>query len=73
MFAGETTRRLLARYEAAELITLCGWCLRVELDNAWHLAPRMAFAAIDTRYTISHSICPTCDVAQRRPAAPALL
>jgi hypothetical protein len=73
VFAGEITQRLLARYEAGELIALCGWCLKVELDGEWHLAPRVAFAAMDTRYTISHSICPACDVAQGRPAAPVLL
>lgn len=63
MFAGEVTRRMLATYEAGNFITLCGWCKRVEIDNAWHPTPLMALAAIDDSYSITHSICPACDVA----------
>ena len=52
--------RIFATYEAGDLITACAWCNRVEIDGDWHLAPHSALAAIDERYTLSHSICPTC-------------
>jgi hypothetical protein len=32
----------------------------VEIDGQWRLAPRAALTAIDTNYTLSHSICPEC-------------
>ena len=60
--AGEVTRRILATYEAGELITICAWCRRVEIDGEWLLAPRAALTAIDALYTLSHSICPECAV-----------
>jgi hypothetical protein len=66
VFAGEVTSRMLATYEAGGLLTLCGWCKRVEIDSEWHLTPRMALAAIDDSYSITHSICPACDVAASR-------
>ena len=60
MFANEATRRILTAYEVGELVTMCGWCRRVELDGEWVLAPHAALSAIDTRCTLSHSICPRC-------------
>ena len=60
MGADETTRRMLATYEAGELLTVCAWCRRVEIDGEWVLAPRAALTAIDTPYALSHSICPEC-------------
>ena len=67
MVAGEVTKRILADYEAGDLITICAWCWRVEVDGEWVLAPREALTAIDSRYTLSHSICPEC--AAHPPAA----
>lgn len=69
MVADEVTRGILAAYERGELITMCAWCRRVEIDGEWLLAPRAALAAIDSRYTLSHSICPACAVvpATRHP------
>jgi hypothetical protein len=58
--AGEVTRQVLAAYEAGDLITMCAWCRRVEIDAEWVLAPRAALTAIDALYTMSHSICPEC-------------
>ena len=71
MAAGEVTRRILAAYEAGDLITMCAWCQRVEIDGKWVLAPRAALAAIDAPNTLSHSICPGCAVvgAGQRPAS----
>jgi hypothetical protein len=61
MVPDEVTRRVLARYEAAELITACAWCLRVDFDEAgWTLVPRAALAAIDQQHTVTHTICPAC-------------
>jgi hypothetical protein len=58
--AGEVTRRILSAYEAGDLVTMCAWCRRVEIDGEWLLAPRAALTAIDAVYTLSHSICPEC-------------
>lgn len=62
MFANEVTKRILATYEAGELVVVCAWCRRVGIDGEWHLTPRAALTAIDTSFTLSHSICPECDV-----------
>jgi hypothetical protein len=61
--AGEVTRHILATYEAGDMITMCAWCRRVEIDGEWPLAPRAALTAIDASYVLSHSICPGCAVA----------
>lgn len=68
MIAGEVTRRILATYEAGELITMCAWCRRVELNGEWVPAPHTALAAIEAEYTLSHSICPDC-ADERQPDA----
>jgi hypothetical protein len=60
MFANEAMRRIFTAYEVGDLITMCGWCRRVELGDEWVLAPRAALGAIDARCTLSHSICPRC-------------
>jgi hypothetical protein len=66
---GDATRRILQAYEAGELITRCAWCERVEIDGDWYQAPRAALTAIDSRHTLSHSICPTCALEQPSMAA----
>ena len=48
----------MATYEAGNMVTMCAWCERVELDGEWVLAPRAAITAIDAQFTLSHSICP---------------
>jgi hypothetical protein len=63
-------RRILAAYEAGDLISTCAWCERIELDGEWVVAPRAALSAIDPRFTLSHSICPRC-AAGHRPASSA--
>ena len=60
MVADEVARRILVTYEAGDLITMCAWCRRVEIDGDWVLAPRAALTAIDAKYTLSHSIRPAC-------------
>jgi hypothetical protein len=66
MAPDEVTRRILARYEAADMITVCAWCLRTTFGEEWPLMPRGALAAIDQQHSLTHSICPSC----ARPAAP---
>ena len=56
----EVTRRVLARYEAGDLVTTCAWCERVDFDGEWLLVPRAALVAIDYRYSLTHGICPSC-------------
>jgi hypothetical protein len=63
--AGEVMRRILAAYEAGDLISTCAWCERIELDGKWVMAPHAAMSAIDSRFTLSHSICPRCAAADR--------
>ena len=65
----EVTRRILARYEAAELITSCAWCRRVTFDGEWPLVPRAALAAIDMQNSLTHSICPSCAAPLARSTA----
>lgn len=60
---GAVMRHILATYEAGDLISICAWCGRVAIGGEWVLAPRAAISAIDSRYTLSHSICPQCAVA----------
>ena len=60
MVPSEVANRIFATYEAGDLITACAWCSRVEIDGEWQLAPHSALAAIEERYTLSHSICPVC-------------
>ena len=68
MVANDVTRRILATYEAGNLVTMCAWCQRVEIDGEWVLAPRAAITAIDAQFTLSHSICPECTA--ERPLDP---
>jgi ribosomal protein L32 len=58
--ASDVTKRILSSYEAGDLITMCAWCRRVEFDGEWLIAPHVALTAIDSRYTLSHTICPDC-------------
>ena len=69
MGADEVTRRVLAIYEAGDMVTMCAWCHRVEIDGEWALAPRAALTAIDAEYSLSHSICPACAASDRQPTA----
>jgi hypothetical protein len=69
MGADEVTRRILATYEAGDMVTMCAWCHRVEIDDEWSLAPRAALTAIDAQFALSHSICPACAASGREPAA----
>lgn len=69
MAPDEVTRRVLAVYEAGELLMECAWCLRVTFDGEWPLVPRAALAAIDRQNSVTHGICPSCAAQLARRAA----
>jgi hypothetical protein len=58
--ASEVTSRIVAAYEAGEIITSCAWCGRVNLDGGWVQVPREALRAINGHNILAHSICPDC-------------
>jgi len=62
---GGVFSRVWAVYEAGGILAVCAWCGRVRIDGNWLAAPRAALAAIDTRNTLSHSICDECAEATR--------
>ena len=60
MDPSEVTNRIVAAYEAGEVITSCAWCGRVTLDGEWIQPPRAALEAINGHNVLAHSICPEC-------------
>jgi hypothetical protein len=52
--------RIWEAYDAGEIVHVCAWCSRVRVDETWQLPPRGVLVAIDSRFTLSHSICETC-------------
>ncbi|HWX09005.1 MAG TPA: hypothetical protein VNY33_03415 [Gaiellaceae bacterium] len=60
MDRNEVFSRIVAAYEAGELVPMCAWCGRVRIEGEWVLPPAAALAAIDERNTLSHSICDDC-------------
>jgi hypothetical protein len=52
--------RVIAIYEAGELVRLCAWCGRVSLDDDWFPMPQVALDAIDVPNSTSHTVCPDC-------------
>jgi hypothetical protein len=64
MDRNEAFARIVAAYEAGELVPMCAWCGRVRLDDEWVLPPSVALDAVDRRNTLSHSICDDCAVSR---------
>jgi len=60
MEAQEVFSRIVESYEEGGVMPACAWCGRVRIDDAWVVPPRAALDAIDTRNTLSHSICDAC-------------
>ena len=60
---------MLETYETGELVSVCAWCNRVEIDGEWVRTNRLALAAVDGRSTLSHSICPECAAKQSPPGS----
>jgi hypothetical protein len=67
MDAHDTFSRIWDAFDAGQIIPTCAWCGRVEIDRTWLFPSQAALAAIDERYTLSHSICDHC-VAMLKPA-----
>lgn len=61
--------RIWTAFEAGSVVPACAWCGQVRIDEAWLMPSPAALAAIDQRYTLSHSICDRCAAALARPAA----
>jgi hypothetical protein len=61
---GVTTSGLFSRivsiYDDGGILPACAWCGRVRIDDTWVEPPPAALDAIDTRNTVSHSICDAC-------------
>jgi len=51
---------IFTAFEAGEVLAACAWCGRVRIEGRWIVPPPAALAAIDTRNTLSHSICDEC-------------
>ena len=51
---------MVETYETGDLLSMCAWCNRVEVDGEWMRTNRIALAAVDGRSTLTHSICPDC-------------
>jgi hypothetical protein len=55
-------------YESGDLIPICAWCQRVEVQGEWVFAPPGTLETIDRPMVLSHSMCPTCSA--NTPASP---
>lgn len=60
MHTSDTFSRIWSAFDAGEIVPTCAWCGRVRVDGTWLLPPPAALAAVDQRYTFSHSICDAC-------------
>lgn len=67
MDQSEILARIWESYEAGDVIPACAWCDRVRIEDEWLEPARGALSTIDTRMTLSHSICPRCTERQLAP------
>ena len=58
MVADDVTRRILACDERGDLVTLCSWCQRVDIDG-WQRAPARGHGRGGSLH-LTHGICPDC-------------
>ena len=58
--AQEVFSRIVEIYDEGGVVPACAWCGRVRIDDTWVVPPPAALDAIDTRNTLSHSICDAC-------------
>jgi hypothetical protein len=47
--------RIWAAFDTGQILPACAWCGRVWIDETWLLASPAVLAAVDRRYTFSHS------------------
>jgi hypothetical protein len=69
MDRSEILTKVWTVYEAGDLITVCGWCGSLEIDGQWTGAEPGLLSTIDQPMTVSHSICPRCQEAERLKVA----
>ena len=67
MDQSELSAKVWEAYETCGLITACAWCRRVCIEGEWLGPIPGILSTIDTRMTLSHSICPRCVEVQRTP------
>lgn len=60
MDTSDTFSRIWTAFDDARVLPACAWCKRVRIDETWLMPSRAALAAIDERYTFSHTICDVC-------------
>ena len=61
MDRSEILTKVWSAFEAGDLITVCAWCGRVEIEGEWADAEPGLLSTIDQPMTLSHSICPRCE------------
>jgi len=52
--------RIWTAFDSGQILPACAWCGRVRVDETWHSPSPAVLAAVDGRYTFSHSICDAC-------------
>ena len=52
--------RVWSAFDDGEIMIVCAWCDRLQLDGTWVRPPRAAIAAVDAQRAFSHSICEEC-------------
>jgi hypothetical protein len=60
METSDDVSRIWAAFDDGQILPVCAWCGRVRIDEVWLLPSHAALAAVDDRYTFSHSICERC-------------
>jgi len=66
MDTSDAFSRIWTAFDVGEILPACAWCGRVRIDEIWLLPSPAALAAVDERYTFSHSICDECADILRR-------
>jgi len=66
MDTSDAFSRIWTAFDVGETLPACAWCGRVRIDETWLLPSPAALAAVDERYTFSHSICDECADTLRR-------
>ena len=60
MDTSDAFSQIWTAFDAGEILPACAWCGRVQIDETWVSPSPAALAAIDQRYTFSHSVCDAC-------------
>jgi hypothetical protein len=60
MDTSDSFLRIWTAFDTGQILPACAWCGRVRIDETWLLPSPAVLAAVDRRYTFSHSICDAC-------------